>query len=78
MISYWVFYTTHCRLFGDYESLAGGKSRDALVDMIGGVGEGVDLSQIRDDAEKKEKLFKEMEEAFENHSIMSVSIEVCT
>ena len=31
------------RIFGDYESLEAGKARDAMVDMMGGVGQGVEL-----------------------------------
>ncbi len=34
-----------CRLFGDYESLEAGKARDAMVDMMGGVGQGVELEE---------------------------------
>ena len=32
------------RLFGDYESLEAGKARDGMVDMMGGVGQGVELT----------------------------------
>ena len=35
------------RIFGDYESLEAGKARDAIVDMMGGVGEGVELEEYR-------------------------------
>ena len=65
-----------CRLFGDYESLEAGKCRDALVDMMGGVGEGVEMEEYSKDEAKKKKLFEELEEAYENHSLMSASMSV--
>ena len=65
------------RLFGNYESLEAGKAKDALVDMMGGVAEGVDLTEYKDKEQKdRDKLFKDMVESFENHSLMSASIAV--
>ncbi len=41
-----ILFLFECRLFGDYESLEAGKARDAMVDMMGGVGQGVDLQEF--------------------------------
>lgn len=68
-------FTFDSRLFGDYESLEAGKARDALVDMMGGVGEGIELKDYHSE-DKAKKLFEVLEEAFENHSLMSASIAV--
>lgn len=64
------------RFFGNYESLVSGQARDAMADMMGGVGENIEISNIRGDSKKKKKLFKEMLEAFENHSLMAASMGV--
>ena len=47
-----------CRLYGCYELLAGGHTADALVDFTGGVSNIIDISEHREDEEKKEELFK--------------------
>lgn len=63
------------RLFGDYESLTGGKARDAMVDMTGGVGEGIEIRDYRTQDEKM-KLFKILNHAMDDRSLMSASITV--
>ena len=64
------------RLFGDYESLEAGNGKDALVDMLGGVGQSVDLKDHKDE-EKTNKLFEVLLDAHENQSQMTASISVC-
>ena len=64
------------RLFGDYESLDAGRPKDALVDMLGGLGQVEDLSEHKGTEEKESKLFENMLEAYENHSVMTASISV--
>ena len=71
-----IYKSYDCRLFGDYASLETGKARDALVDLIGGVGQGIKLADIKDDPEKKNEIFKEALEAMENESLMSAAISV--
>ncbi|XP_060079370.1 calpain-5-like [Ylistrum balloti] len=63
----------YAKLFGDYESLIAGKARDAMVDMTGGVGEGIELEDYRTEEDKK-KLFKILRNSFDNRSLMSASI----
>ncbi|XP_014773741.1 calpain-5 isoform X1 [Octopus bimaculoides] len=67
----------YAKLFGSYEALTGGKSRDAMVDMTGGVGESVRLSEYRSQ-EKKAELFKSLLYAYENKALMSASIMAVT
>ena len=65
------------RLFGSYEALEGGRTRDALVDMVGGVGDMVDLDEYKKgDKDKKLKLFNMLLESCEDFSLMSASIAV--
>jgi len=61
------------RLFGNYESLDGGNTKDALVDMSGGVGENLDVADYKSEQEKME-LFKILQKSYENRSLMSASI----
>ncbi|KAJ8310637.1 hypothetical protein KUTeg_012502 [Tegillarca granosa] len=63
----------YAKLFGDYESLTGGKARDAMVDMTGGVGEGIEIRDYRTQEEKM-KLFKILNHAMDDRSLMSASI----
>ena len=64
------------RLFGDYESLTAGKAKDALVDMLGGVGQSIDLKNHPQDDEKQSQLFDQLLEAFQHDSQMTASISV--
>ena len=64
-----------CRLFGDYESLTAGKAKDALVDMLGGLGQVISVKDLVSE-EEKHTLFEHMLEAYENHSVMTASISV--
>lgn len=63
------------RLAGDYESLIAGNSKDALVDMTGGVGERLSLADYKT-AEQKTDLFRILKHSKESHSLMSASIAV--
>lgn len=63
------------RLAGDYESLVGGNAKDALVDMTGGVGERVDLTEYQS-ADQKKELFRILKQSKENHSLIGASIAV--
>ena len=63
-------------MFGDYESLESGKARDALEDMMGGVGEGVVLKDVLTDAKQRDQFWKDLEQAFENNSLISASVVV--
>lgn len=71
-----IFFSSFCRLFGDYESLTAGKAKDGMVDMTGGVGESIELEDYRTE-ELKKKLFKILRSSYEDRSLMSASIRVC-
>lgn len=59
------------RLYGDYESLNTGFTADALVDFTGGVAERIELNFMDlNDAEIKDKLFKDLLNASENNSFV--------
>lgn len=62
-------------MFGSYEALTGGKARDAMVDMTGGVGESISLNQY-DTTESRQKLFDILYDAYENKALISASIMV--
>ena len=62
-------------MFGSYEALTGGKARDAMVDMTGGVGESISLNQY-ESAESRQKLFEILHDAYENKALISASIMV--
>ncbi|CAH1782218.1 unnamed protein product [Owenia fusiformis] len=64
----------YAKLFGSYEALSGGRARDALVDMTGGVGELVELEEWTENDKKKQELFDNLDEAMENNSLVSASI----
>ncbi len=63
-------------MFGDYESLQGGHAKEALTDMTGGVGESINLTEYRENPKQKDALFDILEEASENHSMITASIKV--
>ena len=65
---------------GSYEALEAGNTGDALVDFTGGVCESVNLKDGRygQDAEKRHALFKSMERAMREKSLISASIRVNT
>lgn len=63
----------YAKLFGSYEALTGGKARDAMVDMTGGVGESISLNQY-DTTESRQKLFDILYDAYENKALISASI----
>ncbi|XP_060083333.1 calpain-5-like [Ylistrum balloti] len=63
----------YAKLFGDYQSLVAGLTRDALVDMSGGVGEQLDITDYKTEEEKME-LFRILKQSYKNQSLMSASI----
>ncbi|XP_048247268.1 calpain-5-like [Haliotis rufescens] len=63
----------YAKLFGSYEALTAGKARDAMVDMTGGVGEGLDVSDYRSE-DKRMRLFDILLKAMDHRSLMSASI----
>ncbi|ESO86333.1 hypothetical protein LOTGIDRAFT_129270 [Lottia gigantea] len=64
----------YAKLFGSYEALTAGKSRDAMVDLTGGAGETLDMIDYRGE-EKKMRLFDILHKAKENNSLMCASIQ---
>ena len=64
-----VFYN---RLNGSYQAIEIGYSTDALVDFTGGIGEFLDLKDIK----CKEKLFKNMRRIFTKNSFLCSAVEV--
>ena len=66
------------RLAGSYEALEAGNTGDALVDFTGGVCESINLKDggYSEDAEKRLTLFKSMERATREKSLISASIRV--
>ena len=68
------------RLAGSYEALEAGNTADALVDFTGGVCESVNLKDggYSQDVEKRQTLFKSMERAMREKSLISASIRVST
>ena len=66
----------YCRIFGDYDSLKGGQAKDAMVDMTGGVGEGLELKDYTKTPEDRLKLFKILRKSKEHHSLISAAIPV--
>ena len=61
------------RLRGNYEALDGGKLQDALVDMTGGLGEIIDISE---DAEIPDNLYDLMWKSSQMNSMLGASISV--
>lgn len=63
---------------GSYEALEAGNTGDALVDFTGGVCESVNLKDggYIQDLEKRQALFKSMERAMREMSLISASIRV--
>lgn len=70
------------RLAGSYEALEAGNTGDALVDFTGGVCESINLKDggysNKEDSEKRQTLFKSMERAMREKSLISASIRVCS
>ncbi|KAK6195804.1 hypothetical protein SNE40_001159 [Patella caerulea] len=64
----------YAKLFGSYEALTAGKSRDAMVDLTGGAGETLDIIDFRGE-ERKTRLFDILHKAKINHSLMCASIQ---
>ncbi|GFS03543.1 calpain-5 [Elysia marginata] len=64
----------YAKLFGCYEALTSGKARDAMVDMTGGVGEGLDVADYRPE-QLRDKLFDILHKAQDNMSLMCASIQ---
>lgn len=63
----------YAKLFGGYEALVAGKAKDAMVDMTGGVAEGIEIRDYKNEEERK-KLFKILRKSKENMSLISTSI----
>ena len=65
---------------GSYEALEAGNTGDALVDFTGGVCESINLKDggYGQDTEKRQTLFKSMERAMREKSLISASIRVCS
>lgn len=65
---------------GSYEALEAGNTGDALVDFTGGVCESINLKDggYSQDTEKRQGLFKSMERAMREKSLISASIRVCS
>lgn len=70
-----IFLIIILRLFGGYEALVAGKAKDAMVDMTGGVAEGIEIKDYKTEEEKK-KLFKILRKSKEAMSLISTSIAV--
>ncbi|XP_061194258.1 calpain-5-like [Saccostrea echinata] len=64
----------YAKIYGSYEVLEGGHAKDALVDMTGGVGEDITVSNYTESEEKKQKLFNILSSAISNRSLISASI----
>ena len=66
------------RMAGSYEALEAGNTGDALVDFTGGVCESIDLKNggYIEDLDKRMTLFKSMERAMREKSLISASIRV--
>ena len=64
------------RLFSDYESLRSGRSREALVDMTGGLGQIIDVDEARKKPEEVQDICKDLQESFRYGSLMCASINV--
>ena len=66
------------RLAGSYEALEAGNTGDALVDFTGGVCESINLKDggYSQDTDKRQALFKSMERATRDKSLISASIRV--
>ena len=73
-------YQFFSRLAGSYEALEAGNTGDALVDFTGGVCESINLKDggYSQDTEKRQTLFKSMERAMKEKSLISASIRVCS
>ena len=73
-------YQFFLRLAGSYEALEAGNTGDALVDFTGGVCESINLKDggYSQDTEKRQTLFKSMERATREKSLISASIRVCS
>ena len=73
-------YQFFLRLAGSYEALEAGNTGDALVDFTGGVCESINLKDggYSQDTEKRQALFKSMERAMREKSLISASIRVCS
>ncbi|CAG5128776.1 unnamed protein product, partial [Candidula unifasciata] len=67
----------YAKLFGCYEALTAGKARDAMVDMTGGVGEGLEVAEFRTE-QSKDKLFEILHKAKSKMSLMCANIQART
>ncbi|KAH9495989.1 Calpain-5, partial [Bulinus truncatus] len=67
----------YAKLFGDYQSMTSGHTSDALVDFTGGVAERLILSTFDlEDESIKVMIFKKLEAAYDNKSLINCVIEV--
>ncbi len=65
------------RLYGDYESLAGGYTADALVDFTGGVAEKLVVSEMSLSSDALcLKFFREIMTSVENKSLVTTCVAV--
>ncbi|PVD18345.1 hypothetical protein C0Q70_20894 [Pomacea canaliculata] len=67
----------YAKLFGCYEALTAGKARDAMVDMTGGVGEGLEIADFRSQ-DQRMRLFSILYKAKANQSLMCSAIQART
>ncbi|KAK7090412.1 calpain-5-like [Littorina saxatilis] len=67
----------YAKLFGCYEALTAGKARDAMVDMTGGVGEGLEIADFRSQ-DQRMRLFTILHKAKGHDALMSAAIQART
>ncbi|CAL1546272.1 unnamed protein product [Lymnaea stagnalis] len=67
----------YAKLFGCYEALTAGKARDAMVDMTGGIGEGLEMVDFKTEA-LKDRLFEILHKAKANLSLICANIQART
>lgn len=66
----------YAKLYGDYETLATGRTADALVDFTGGVAETLTLSKLSlNDFNSQLDFFTKLKEATENRALINCNIE---
>ena len=72
------FFFCFLRMAGSYEALEAGNTGDALVDFTGGVCESISLKDggYSQDQEKRLVLFKSMQRAMRDKSLIGASIRV--
>lgn len=64
----------YAKLFGCYEALTAGKARDAMVDMTGGVGEGLEVAEFQSQ-DQRMRLFNILHKAKSNDALMCAAIQ---